>query len=321
MIGATDRLSRCASALLDAVERRVWADREMDAISAPGALRQIVHASIEDDVARILDDHAYTPRAFAKELEARTCPRFVRHELGNVILALMPEDDGRRDADRLACCASELLYLARCEYELALSDEPDRAGIESEALEIIARHGFTRDELVRALLARARTVGEPEAPWYLSVLPRSEHAPEIASCRSPRASHEREFVVTVGCWEGIESYKLGTIDVRAATADEARRRGVELLFRQRSLDDTARPWALVETREARREDDAQPVQRKYLVTVGWVSEQGERAILGNLQLHAPSAARARDAAIDALFDERLPTGGCAPWARAERLGA
>lgn len=320
MIGATDRLSRCASALLHAVERRVWANREMDAISAPGALRQIVHASIEDDVARILEEHAYTPRAFANELEARTCPRFVRHEFGNVILALMPEDDGP-DADRLACCASELLYLARCEYELALSGEPDRAGIESEALEIVARHGFTRDELVRSLLARAHTAGEPEAPWYLSVLPRSGHAPAIASCRSPRASHEREFVVTVGCWEGIESYKLGTIDVRAATADEARRRGVELLFRQRSLDDAARPWALAETRDARREDDARPIERKYLVTVGWVTEQGERAILGTLQLHAPSAARAREAAIDALFDERLRTAGCAPWARAERLGA
>lgn len=320
MIGATDRLSRCASALLELVERRVWAERELRAFHAPVECRDLVDAGIEDDAARVLEQHGYTARVFEDELEARTCPRFVRHELGNAILALMPEDDGS-DADRLACCASELLSLARCEYEQALSGAPDRAGIESEALEIVARHGFTRDELVRALVARARKSGEPEAPWYLSVLPRSEPVRTSSQRCPPRAGHDREFVVTVGCWEGIESYKLGTIDVPAATADEARRRGVEFLFRQRSLDDTARPWAIAEMREARREDDARPIERKYLVTVGWVSEQGERAIVGTLQLHARSASRAREAAIDALFDVRLRAAGCAPWARAERLGA
>lgn len=63
------------------------------------------------------------------------------------------------------------------------------------------------------------------------------------------------------------------------------------------------------------------VSKSYRITVGFADEPGERHVLGTVEVRALSRARARQLAIEAVFDERLKCSGCSPWtgvARAPR---
>lgn len=335
MIGATDRLSRCASALLALVDAEGFAYEEIEALYAPSERVGLVRGGVERDALRVLEAHGYTPRTFEEDLARRTCPRFMApFEVGGALLALLPDDsvapvaapDARpSERDRLALCASELLYLARCEYDACYRGEPRervRAAVESEAREILARHGYRRDELVRAFEARAARRTEPveRDGWYLSVLPDAPDLPlerEHDRRAAVDAGESGEYVVTVGFWEEDESYELATITLAAPSAELARRSGIEMLFDDELRDEGCSPWAIAKRRDPR---DERTVERKHLVTVGYVDEHGKRHILGTIEALAPGAARAREMGIDELFDERLRAASCRAWARAERLG-
>lgn len=56
--------------------------------------------------------------------------------------------------------------------------------------------------------------------------------------------------------------------------------------------------------------------KPYRLTVGFADEHGERHVLGTVEVRAPSRSRARQLAIEAVFDERLRCSGCRPWTRA-----
>lgn len=334
MIGATDRLSRCASALLALVDAEGFAYEEIEALYAPSECVGLVRGGVARDALRVLEAHGYTPRTFEEELARRTCPRFLApFEVGGALMALLPDDsvapvavpDARPgERDRLALCASELLYLARCEYDACYRGEPRdrvRAAVESEAREILARHGYTRDELVRAFEARAARRTEPAERdgWYLCVLPDAPGLPleREQDHRGADDGESGEYVVTVGFWEEDESYELGTITIAAPNAELARRIGIELLFDDELRGEGCSAWAIAKRRDPHTE---RAVERKYLVTVGYVDEHGERHIVGGIEALAPSPARAREMGIDELFDERLRAASCRPWARAERFG-
>ncbi|MEQ9073267.1 MAG: hypothetical protein RLP09_05380 [Sandaracinaceae bacterium] len=59
-------------------------------------------------------------------------------------------------------------------------------------------------------------------------------------------------------------------------------------------------------------------QKRYRITVGFADEEGTRHVLGSVEVSAATRARARELAIEAVFDERLRCAGCSPWARVAR---
>lgn len=62
--------------------------------------------------------------------------------------------------------------------------------------------------------------------------------------------------------------------------------------------------------------DARPL-KTYRITVGFADEDGERHVLGTVEVRARSWSQARGLAIDAVFDERLRCSGCSPWTGVE----
>ncbi|GAB5547008.1 MAG: hypothetical protein SangKO_067680 [Sandaracinaceae bacterium] len=54
------------------------------------------------------------------------------------------------------------------------------------------------------------------------------------------------------------------------------------------------------------------VAKSYRITVGFADARGERHVLGTVELRALSRARARQLAIEAVFDERLRCSACSP---------
>jgi len=56
--------------------------------------------------------------------------------------------------------------------------------------------------------------------------------------------------------------------------------------------------------------------KPYRMTVGFADEHGERHVLGTVEVRAQSRCRARQLAIEAVFDERLRCSGCRPWTHA-----
>lgn len=315
MTTANDRLSRCVTALLKLAVNEADAYEEIDALYAPSECADLVRRDVEERALRVLAAHGYTAREFAETIEARTSERFVETEVGSLILSVLPADE-TRDEDRLACCASELLQLARCEEDAARecgSNTLLRARVEHEARETLARHGVGPRDLIAAVRERARRIEDPADPWYLAVLP--SDAPCVVD-RPVLPSGPGEYEVTVGYWEEVESYQLGTLVLRAASRSEARRRGIEMLVAPELLEDGCEPWALVEPALAR---PSRSARRTYSVTVGHVSRVSRGRAIGFVQLRAGSAREGRERAIRALFDAHYRAANHTPWARAERF--
>lgn len=63
--------------------------------------------------------------------------------------------------------------------------------------------------------------------------------------------------------------------------------------------------------------DARAV-RTYRIAVGFRDEDGERHVLGTVEVRAHSRSQARALAIDVVFDERLRCSGCSPWTAEHR---
>lgn len=90
--GADDRLSRCASALLALAERKARAYAELNAYHAPSECALSVRRSFGREALRTLALYGYTQVDFERELEQRTCVRFVDLDLGGLLIALLPSD-------------------------------------------------------------------------------------------------------------------------------------------------------------------------------------------------------------------------------------
>jgi hypothetical protein len=92
--GANDRLSRCASVLSELIEAAGVGLDDMRALGTPGEWMPMIEGNWRFAAVGVLADHGYTPASFTRELEDRTCARFVRHEIGRTLVDVVGDVPG-----------------------------------------------------------------------------------------------------------------------------------------------------------------------------------------------------------------------------------